>query len=90
MKTVVFDFAFMQTPAHFYRLWANLLPMPAYFGRNLDALWDVLSSGDIPLPLTIEFRHVPQQEQWCQKLITLFEEAKTMLGNEFQFRHSAL
>ncbi len=32
------------------------LPLPPYFGRNLDALWDLLST-DIPGPLTLIWKN---------------------------------
>lgn len=38
--------------AQFYDELARQLPLPAHFGRNLDALWDVLT-GDLEGPLEI-------------------------------------
>lgn len=35
---------------------ANRLSLPAHFGRNLDALWDVLST-DIEGPFSIIWKH---------------------------------
>ena len=40
-----------------YDALAAQLGFPAHFGRNLDALWDVLTT-DIPGPIEIEWRDV--------------------------------
>lgn len=42
----------IRSTAQFYDELACQLDFPAYFGRNLDALWDVLS-GDVEGPLEI-------------------------------------
>ncbi len=40
----------------FYDRLADQLPLPPHFGRNLDALWDVLSN-DVEGPFSITWKH---------------------------------
>lgn len=42
--------------AHTYL--AKMLDFPSYYGRNLDALWDLLTAMDEPTEITIEDRQV--------------------------------
>jgi len=41
---------------------ASRLALPAHFGRNLDALWDVLST-DIEGPFEIVWKHADESRQ---------------------------
>ena len=45
----------IRTEADFHREIKLLLRFPEYYGNNLDALWDCISS-DIELPLTLIWR----------------------------------
>jgi len=54
MKTVFLDAEFANREAVFAHL-AEHLEFPAHFGRNLDALWDVLR-GDVGGPFEIVWR----------------------------------
>lgn len=51
------------------------LSLPAHFGNNLDALWDVLST-DLPGPLEIIWRHPQTLGKQSQPVIELFQEAE--------------
>ncbi len=46
----------------FYDEISRQLSLPAYFGRNLDALWDVLST-DVEGPVEITWRNAQASEQ---------------------------
>ena len=50
MKTIVLDGLYMNTreTTHTYLAWR--LGLPSYYGRNLDALHDVLTDPCEPLP----------------------------------------
>ncbi|RNC66704.1 MAG: barnase inhibitor [Desulfuromonadales bacterium] len=48
----ILDGATIQTMDDIYRALASQLPLPSYFGRNLDALWDILST-DIEGPVEL-------------------------------------
>lgn len=41
---------------------ASGLSLPAHFGRNLDALWDVLS-GDVAGPFEIVWKHADESKK---------------------------
>ena len=59
---------------------AAALALPGHFGRNLDALHDCLT-GDVPGPLTIEWRDAAASEQALgaafARLRATLEEAAT-------------
>lgn len=43
MDTYILDGAFMKDKDTVYDYLANCLPLPSFFGKNLDALYDVLT-----------------------------------------------
>ena len=51
------------------------LPLPEYYGRNLDALWDVLSTYFDELEINLEnYNQTPEEVQdYLAIMITLFE-----------------
>ena len=51
----------IRTLAQFYDELARQLAFPAYFGRNLDALWDVLT-GEVAGPIEIVWEGSAQAE----------------------------
>lgn len=56
---------------------ASQLSFPAHFGRNLDALWDVLST-DIEGPYEIEWKHADNSKktmgQEFERVVKLLQE----------------
>jgi ribonuclease inhibitor len=58
---------------------ANRLPLPAHFGRNLDALWDVLST-DVEGPFEIVWTHSDDSKESMGKdfnrVVKLLKELK--------------
>ncbi len=87
MTTTTINFERIGTIDDFYKLLKQELPLPEYFGDNLDALWDVLT-GDIDLPAQIQFTNMTlnQLEQF-DKLIMVFEDAAAELGEDFIFEY---
>ena len=61
MKTVVLDGAMMTDRAGMYDYLTERLGLPGYFGRNLDALHDCLTSISEPTRLVI-YRPAPMLE----------------------------
>lgn len=64
--------------------------MPEKVG-DLDSLWDTLMSEVLPLPLEIEFVHLPEKlRRRYGALILLFDEAEEELEGQLRFnvRHS--
>lgn len=70
--------------AQFYDELAHQLDFPAHFGRNLDALWDVLVN-DIEGPLEIVWRDATLSQaamgEDYAKLVALLEEAAAERGD---------
>lgn len=67
----------IRTLAQFYDELARQLAFPPHFGRNLDALWDVLS-GDVAGPFEIDWEQSAQAQAHLgadfAKLVTLFND----------------
>ena len=53
MNNIVIDFKNINSRKDFYLQLRKKCELPSYFGDNLDALWDVLTSGELGFPLTI-------------------------------------
>lgn len=58
-----------------YAQLSTQLLLPAHFGKNLDALWDVLST-DLPGPLEIIWHHPQTLGKQSRAVIELFQEAE--------------
>jgi ribonuclease inhibitor len=56
MRRCVLDGAGLQSAAEVHDTLARELGFPAHYGRNLDALWDVLT-GDVAVPAEILWRN---------------------------------
>ncbi len=53
---------------------------------NLDMLWDVVTGDRLPLPLEIEFTHLPEKlRRRFGALILLFDEAEEELEGQLRF-----
>lgn len=67
----------IRTLTQFYDELAHQLAFPAYFGRNLDALWDVLT-GEVAGPIEIVWEGSAQAEANLgadyAKLVALFND----------------
>ena len=55
MNVIVIDFKNINSRKDFYLQLRKKCELPEYFGDNLDALWDVLTSGELGFPLMISF-----------------------------------
>jgi ribonuclease inhibitor len=64
------------------------IPLPAHFGRNLDALWDILSS-DIEGPFEIIWKHAANSKKLMAKdfdrAVKLFKALEKERG-DFQLK----
>ncbi len=56
VKTCTLDGKTIRSLDDLYDRLAAALPLPAHFGRNLDALWDVLST-DVEGPFEVRWKH---------------------------------
>lgn len=84
MIKVTFDFSTIESLDDFYAQFVDTFELPDYFGNNLDALWDVVTSGEIPLPITIEFIDLPMTDEF-EDLINLFEQAEEEMDGDLTF-----
>ena len=57
---------------------ASKLQLPDYYGENLDALWDILSSWNEPLAIIIEkpTRFVEQLGGYGESVLQLLQDAE--------------
>eukprot|EP01133_Synstelium_polycarpum_P016917 gene16917-20119_t len=73
-KTAVFDFRTIDNIATFYDQLAQKTTVPDYFGRNLDALVDILRDR-VDAPLEVQFTHMSEEKKsQFSKLINLFQD----------------
>ena len=72
MKTVYIDFTDIGDYEDFYAQLKEKLPLPEYFGENLDALSDVIT-GELEMPLHLEFVNM------CIDQLEIFEDLLTTL-----------
>ncbi|AQX06464.1 barstar family protein [Elizabethkingia meningoseptica] len=86
MKEVYIDFSQIGDYEEFYEQLKEKLPLPDYFGDNLDALYDVIT-GDIELPLHIEFVNlsVDQLETFEDLLETMEDAEENAEGFTFSY-----
>lgn len=84
MKTIVIDFNEIKEIEDFYTIIKRELNLPEYFGNNLDALYDVLTS-EWEMPLQIKFEHLsPLQLIQFEALINTLKEIELEI-DEFSF-----
>lgn len=94
MNKISLDSDGCQTPDDFYDILLSALEAPEWHGRNLDALWDSITSdinGIIP-PYSIDVVNTAQLPESVSLLLSriksLFEEAKMDRGLLVEFHFS--
>ena len=88
MKQVIFDFEKIKTIEDFYTEAKVKLALPEYFGNNLDALWDSVTSG-IELPVDIRFVNLTSEQlEQFHDLILFLEDASVEMTDELFFEYS--
>jgi ribonuclease inhibitor len=78
MKTICLALNKFSTPKNVHPYLKEKLAFPSYFGNNLDALYDVLSTYHEPLTICIHCGHtaVAQNPQWQSFLHLLHDVSK--------------
>lgn len=85
LEPIIFDFKEIENLGILYDELSEKLKLPDYFGRNLDALWDVLT-GEIDLPVSVHFINLNEQQLAIfHDVIELFVEASEELEEELEF-----
>ena len=82
MKEVAIDFSNIESNDDFYRQLGDKMSLPAYFGNNLDALYDVLTGGvELPLTLNISGLDGAKKEKLATLMQTLDDAAENLHGD---------
>lgn len=81
-KTI--NFSKIQNMDDFYNELSNQIELPSHFGRNLDALSDVIT-GELSMPLTLNFENLDMDkyEEFMDLIDTLDEIPLELDGFEF-------
>lgn len=75
MELVRLDGREMTTRALAHDALTRALQLPDYYGRNLDALWDMVSTMEADVQLTYAEDMLSALGMYGQKLLALLEEA---------------
>ena len=86
MSTIYIDFTDIGDDEDFYAQLKEKLPLPEYFGDNLDALSDVIKGG-LEMPLHLEFINMTvDQLEIFEDLLTTLEDAEDEM-EDFTFTY---
>ncbi|CBG91273.1 barstar family protein [Citrobacter rodentium] len=86
MNIYTFDFDEIEDQNDFYREFTQMFGLDNEKVNDLDALWDIVMSEKLPLPLEIEFVHLPDKlRRRYGALILLFDEAEEELEGQLRF-----
>ena len=86
MKTYTFDFDEIDSQEDFYREFIQVFDLEQESVTNLDTLWEVVIDSQLPLPLEIEFIHLPDKlRRRFGALVLLFDEAEEELEGQLRF-----
>lgn len=86
MSTIYIDFTDIGDYEDFYAQLKEKLPLPEYFGDNLDALSDVITGG-LEMPLHLEFVNMTvDQLETFEDLLTTLEDAEDEI-EDFTFTY---
>lgn len=86
MNIYTFDFDEIDSQEDFYREFSRAFDMGQESVTDLDSLWDIVTSSQLPLPLEIEFIHLPEKlRRRFGALILLFDEAEEELEGQIRF-----
>lgn len=77
MKEITLDITPFEDKIPLHRYFKEMLDFPFYYGGNLDALYDELSSNTEPLDITLRYSAKPKgrMEQYVPRLLKVFEDA---------------
>ena len=77
MNNIIIDFKNISSRKDFYLLLRKKCELPSYFGDNLDALWDILTSGELGFPLMISFVNFNKNKnEFSRSLYDLMKDAE--------------
>lgn len=86
MKTERFDFNEIVDQSHFFRQFSERFDLEVRRISDLEALWEVVTGEELPMPVEIEFVNLGQgQRRRYGALILLFDEAEEELEGQLRF-----
>lgn len=86
MNIYTFDFDEIDSQEDFYREFSRTFGIERGRVTNLDSLWEMVMGDRLPLPLEIEFVHLPEKlRRRFGALILLFDEAEEELQGQIRF-----
>ncbi|MCU6666826.1 MAG: barstar family protein [Silvania sp.] len=86
MNIYTFDFDEIDSQEDFYREFSRTFGLERGRVTNLDSLWEMVMGNQLPLPLEIEFVHLPDKlRRRFGALILLFDEAEEELEGQIRF-----
>ncbi|EAA7243814.1 hypothetical protein BVD23_05970 [Salmonella enterica] len=86
MNVYTFDFNDIKNQSDFYHKFTQTFGLASEKVSDLDTLWDAVMSDILPLPLEIEFVHLPDKlRRRYGALILLFDEAEEELEGRLRF-----
>lgn len=86
MNIYTFDFDEIDSQEDFYREFSRAFGLNKNDVTNLDSLWEIVTGNQLPLPLEIEFIHLPEKlRRRFGALILLFDEAEEELEGQIRF-----
>ncbi len=85
MKRILLDGEKMNTKEEAHVYISKGLDFPQYYGKNLDALWDLLSAYDVPIHIVFKNTETLKTnlEQYGNRLLKVFLEASEDNDNLF-------
>lgn len=87
MNKVVIQGSKLTDKKFLHKILKQELKLPAYYGENLDALWDCLTT-DIELPLTIEWVDFQKSKDilgdYAENTLEIFNEAEKFTGGKLK------
>ncbi|MBU5602327.1 MULTISPECIES: barstar family protein [Citrobacter] len=86
MNIYTFDFDEIEDQGDFYREFTRAFGLTREKVVDLDSLWEVVTGDVLPLPVEIEFVHLPDKlRRRYGALILLFDEAEEELEGQLRF-----
>lgn len=86
MNIYTFDFDEIDSQEDFYREFSRTFDIARESVTDLDSLWEIVIGNQLPLPLEIEFIHLPEKlRRRFGALILLFDEAEEELQGQIRF-----
>ena len=82
----ILDCSKMVSMSEIHEQLKNTLPLPGYYGKNLDALWDILSELSEPMEIILEnFSDTPEKTKtYVNSLVKVLDHVAKKRDN-FKF-----